>query len=187
MDSDRLNKWMSVGANAGVLIGLALVIMQLNQNETLLRVQIMNQYYDSYIAADSAFAGDNVAEIFEKSMIEPENLSFADMRALESQTFSPMLRWINLYRLSESGIIDDSEWRRQVKADAGYYLGTPYGRAWWEFQSTEEDIMDSFLPAELREYVNAQLEDNGPDNVQFEYRQIQQMLRDRATPKHSDD
>ena len=40
MNLDRLDKWMSVATNAGVLIGIALLIIELNQNTDLMRAEI---------------------------------------------------------------------------------------------------------------------------------------------------
>ena len=42
MDSDRLNRWLTLGANVGVLIGIMLLVLELNQNSVLMRAQIFN-------------------------------------------------------------------------------------------------------------------------------------------------
>ena len=42
LDSDRLNRWLTLGANLGVLIGIILLVAELNQNSTLMRAQIFN-------------------------------------------------------------------------------------------------------------------------------------------------
>ena len=40
---DRLNKWLTLGANVGVLIGILLLVYELNQNSELMRSQISNE------------------------------------------------------------------------------------------------------------------------------------------------
>lgn len=129
----QLNRWLVLGANVGVIVGLILVLLQMKQNEELLRVQVTNEYFESYIAAETSFAGENLPAIWQKSVEEPENLSIAEMRAREAQTFAPLSRWINLYRLAEAGIIDESFWKSQVALDTPFYFSSPYGKAWWEF------------------------------------------------------
>ena len=42
MKPDNLNKWLTLGANVGVLIGIILLVAELNQNSTLMRAQIFN-------------------------------------------------------------------------------------------------------------------------------------------------
>ena len=41
MDSDRLNRWLTLVANVGVLVGLILILFELNQNSDLMRSQIV--------------------------------------------------------------------------------------------------------------------------------------------------
>jgi len=42
MNAKNLNQWLTLGANLGVLVGLILLIAELNQNSTLMRAQIFN-------------------------------------------------------------------------------------------------------------------------------------------------
>jgi hypothetical protein len=42
MKTKSLNQWLTLGANLGVLVGLILLIAELNQNSTLMRAQIFN-------------------------------------------------------------------------------------------------------------------------------------------------
>ena len=42
LESDRLNRWLTLGAHVGVLVGIFLLIAELNQNSTLMRAQIFN-------------------------------------------------------------------------------------------------------------------------------------------------
>ena len=142
----KLADWLQLGANVGILAGLVMVALQMNQNEELLRLQLTNQFHESYIAADTAIAGEDMYLILQKSIDDPENLTYGEMRALESHTFSPLNRWINLYRLAQDGLLDDSLWRAQVQMDAPYYFGTRYGRAWW--QVSREVMSDDVVPAE---------------------------------------
>ena len=37
---ERLNSWIALGANVGVLVGLALLVVEINQNNVLVRAQI---------------------------------------------------------------------------------------------------------------------------------------------------
>ena len=43
MKSDDLNKWLSLAANVGVVIGIVLLVAELNQNSELMRAQIFNE------------------------------------------------------------------------------------------------------------------------------------------------
>ena len=43
MNLDSLNRWLTLAANIGVLIGLLLLVAELNQNSDLMRAQIFNE------------------------------------------------------------------------------------------------------------------------------------------------
>ena len=40
MDTDKMNRWLTLGANVGVLIGLILLLFEIRQNSDLMRSQI---------------------------------------------------------------------------------------------------------------------------------------------------
>ena len=42
MESERLNRWLTLGANLGVLVGILLLVFELNQNRDLVRAQTEN-------------------------------------------------------------------------------------------------------------------------------------------------
>ena len=60
MDTDNINKWLTLGANIGVLIGLVLLLIELDQNSDLVRAQIHQARSDAHVwmkqeSADSEF------------------------------------------------------------------------------------------------------------------------------------
>jgi hypothetical protein len=40
VDSDKLNRWLTLVANVGVLIGIVLILLELNQNADMMRAQM---------------------------------------------------------------------------------------------------------------------------------------------------
>ena len=180
MRQEISTKWFTIATNIGVIVGLISVIFQMVEDRNLLRVTLTNDYYSSYVNADTIFAGENLPAVFEKALLDPKNLSISEMRIMEAQTFSPINRWINLYRMSEAGIVDDMFWRSQVDLDATYYLGSPYGRAWWEV--TSPNWSSDFLPDELRQRIESKLyAENIEPNSNYSkdyYGQIREAIRE---------
>ena len=43
MDTDRLNRWLALGANIGVLVGIILLIIEIDQNRDMMRAQTRNE------------------------------------------------------------------------------------------------------------------------------------------------
>ena len=50
------------------------------------------------------------ANVWEKHLTEPENLSLSDMRVLEANYWGPIKRWQMNYSLYEKGLLESSEW-----------------------------------------------------------------------------
>lgn len=50
MDSDRLNRWLTLGANLGVLVGLALLVVEIRQSNQLALAQIEQTRSDSLLS-----------------------------------------------------------------------------------------------------------------------------------------
>ncbi|MDH3675357.1 MAG: hypothetical protein OES12_07660 [Anaerolineae bacterium] len=48
MNADNVNRWLTLGANIGVLVGLALLIVELDQNSDLVRAQIHQARSDNF-------------------------------------------------------------------------------------------------------------------------------------------
>ena len=60
MNADRLNRWLTLTANIGVVLGLLLLIFELRQNQDLVRAQIHQARSDAWVSnrfesADSEF------------------------------------------------------------------------------------------------------------------------------------
>jgi hypothetical protein len=50
MNSDRLTRWLTLGANLGVLAGIILILFELNQNADLMRAQMIQARTDQITA-----------------------------------------------------------------------------------------------------------------------------------------
>ncbi|MDG1865334.1 MAG: hypothetical protein P8I76_04715 [Woeseiaceae bacterium] len=166
MKQEISTKWFTIATNLGVIVGLISVIFQMIEDRNLLKVTLTNDYYHSYINADTLFAGENLPAVYEKALLNPKDLSISEMRIMEAQTFSPINRWINLYRMAEAGIVDDTFWKSQIDLDTTYYLGTPYASPWWEISSPLSS--SDFLPDEVRERIEINLyNDNGKPKTSY--------------------
>ena len=50
MDSEKVNRWLTLGANLGVLVGIILILMELNQNADLMKAQMTQARADNLLA-----------------------------------------------------------------------------------------------------------------------------------------
>jgi len=154
MDSRKIN-WLSICANVGVIGGLILVALQLNQNSQLLRLQMIDQESRRMTDAEMGIMGELAAQTWAKMIENPEELSLAEQRVAESLTWLPFETWRNGYNLYEAGLLG-SEWRDRVVAEVPYILGHVYGRAWWA--NLKETAVPGEIPEPLRTLVDDALD-----------------------------
>lgn len=156
MDTGKMGNWLQVGANLGIIVGLVLVGFQLKQNSDLLRIQLLFEESQSFINHERQLMGEDAAVTWAKALESPEDLSPAEFRVMDAYLYAMSEQWRASHMLRELGILDD-EWKNRLIEEATYYLGNPFGRAWWNVYRREIQ-----LPAEMIEIVEQEL-NTSPD------------------------
>jgi hypothetical protein len=120
VDSQKLNTWLSLAANVGVIIGLLLLVVEINQNNQITRVQIEQQRTESAIARQMETAsGDHLAPLFAKlqgleqgSDISSvmERLTAEERARLRFVVASIFLSYENMYFQYQSGFLSAEYW-----------------------------------------------------------------------------
>ncbi len=173
MKDGKLSNWVQVAANVGIFAGLVLVALEMQQNSELLRLQLVKEEANNYIASEFSIAGEKYPEVFQKMLSDPENLSLSEMRVLESKLWGHNVqRWLGTYRLYESGLVNESEWKALVNTDVRFAFGNSYSRAWWEVLSAGD-----ILPKEFVEYVDARMVETSDNYTAEFFDSVQKQLR----------
>jgi len=77
MEFDRLNRWLALAANLGLLAGLIMVALQLNQTSELARAQLINEGNITESQVWAGLMGEDPAEAIAKSIENPSEMTFA--------------------------------------------------------------------------------------------------------------
>ena len=154
MDKDRLNRWLTLGANLGVLVGIILLILELDQNREMMRAQTRNELSVgvvdllSQVATDTQLAGlirraDSGEDLTPDEYVQYEHRSAALFRYFENVHYQ--------YRL---GLYDEAEFSKQKEAWRKHFaIGGKIRVAFWCVyrETTSAEFMaeiDSLLPTE---------------------------------------
>lgn len=116
MESDRLARWLTIGANLGVLVGLLLLIAELNQNRDMMRAQIRHELAmgiverlqtpaNNYQLADVLFGG-----------VSGDALTPGEAFQVELRTNALFRYWEDVHYQYRVGLHDDVEFQRQRDA-----------------------------------------------------------------------
>lgn len=131
---DRLNRWLTLGANLGVLLGLIILIIEVRQNATLTRAQMETRRNDLLAEIELSLASPEVAAAWVKSIRAPESLTDVEIRMVESHRVAIMLQWLHMFHMEDSGLVSRDEARRHIENVAPYYFGSRHARNWWRWQ-----------------------------------------------------
>ncbi len=84
MNLERTSHWITIAGNTGLLIGVALVIFQINQNSELVREQLDQSRWTDNMNLHLAMMGENPATAVATAIEIPSALSLEDSRVLDA-------------------------------------------------------------------------------------------------------
>ena len=95
--------------------------------------------------------GENPAQVIGMAVECPEAMSYSDYMAMDAFLFIGMNFMYRNYELAQEGIFTEEDWQQSVEGYAAWYLGNPFGRAWWNEEGR------NFFADEFVNYVDQQL------------------------------
>jgi hypothetical protein len=124
MQSNKLDRWLTLGTNISVLIGIILLIVEINQNNELVRIQIEQTRSDTYVAWQREVAsGDHVAPLFAKlevqdgglfSKLDFTQLDPVEMERIRAIAAARFYDYENLYAQYERGFVSEEYWKQRI-------------------------------------------------------------------------
>ncbi|MFK8029144.1 MAG: hypothetical protein AB8G18_02810 [Gammaproteobacteria bacterium] len=135
MHSNRIDGWLNLIASLGVLIGIALVIFELNLSRQAIQAQTRTELSNTLVQLLSENMGDGgYAELLHKGNIG-EPLSDVEMYQYWRHRAAMIEYSENVFYQYEQGLFSDAEFTRQVgvmRRDLSAFPG--FGRSWCDMQ-----------------------------------------------------
>ena len=148
MNVDRLNRWLTLGANIGVLFGIVFLIVELNQTSEMNRGETRNQVA-SELSELLRDVGNNpqLAEL----IVKAENgdvLTPAESMQYRQRILSMLRYFENVHYQYRQGLYDEAEFSTQKEAWRKVYASSKITvDIWCEYRVT-------FSPDFRREFDN---------------------------------
>jgi hypothetical protein len=125
---EKLNQWFLLGSHLGILGGLILVTLQIQQESVIAKAQLFSDITTSRMEMAGVTLGENPAPIVAKSLTEPETLTAADLLVMDSY----YIRAINEARralvLKEVGLDLGIGAAENI---VQFYFGSEIAQRWW--------------------------------------------------------
>ena len=133
MNSDRVTRWRTFGANVGVVIGLIFLLFELRQNSDLMRAQISMDRTNISMQTFSDWAnGGEIARIESKLFDEvegfPSAIGWSDQLSTEERRryfYRMQVRFFELrndWFQCAQGLVDEVVCQRQIRSRIGANL-----------------------------------------------------------------
>ena len=79
MNTDKINQWLMLGANVGVLIGLILVVLEINQATVTTKAEMLTSYQNRWVELDHSMQDADFAQAWAKAIESPDQMTTAEM------------------------------------------------------------------------------------------------------------
>ena len=131
MDSDRVNHWLTLAANIGVIVGIAFLVLEIRQNSDIATAQVRLDYAAGWRSIDERRQDEAFAQLYSKSILSPDELSFNEVVQLDGYYMGVIDQMLSAYTASRAGLrpghFEDTA--RQVAIG---YMSNSFGQTWWQ-------------------------------------------------------
>lgn len=130
MNSDRLNRWLTLAANVGVLVGIVFLALEIRQNSDHLALQLEFAVPTQKIFEINRDLMDpSVARILAKAIETPAELTFEEGLVASSVVLNALNEWEDRYLLHKAGLDGVVDWKRHIQENIGWTLGNRFALA----------------------------------------------------------
>ena len=131
MNSDRLNKWVQTATGLAIVVGLGLVIWELQQSREATSSQLSSDHYQIVGQHYAALFGENPADVLAKACDSAETLTRSELFVLDSY-YSDVLQKIGrMHTLSLRGRFYSNDYWQDRLDWLDILFMSEAGRAYW--------------------------------------------------------
>ncbi len=134
MNTDQLNRWLTLGANIGVVIGLVLLIFEIGQNTDMMRAQINQSRTDTAVSEQQAVYNSDYLPALIAAADRGEQFSDEEMIRYRSYFRAYNRNMDNQLWQYYQGFLGENIPRSIKGASRGVIAGNSVGLELWESQ-----------------------------------------------------
>jgi hypothetical protein len=168
---EKMNAWLSLGANLGILTGLLLVAYQINQATESARLERQSESFVATMETMAMRASEELPERLARIMTNSADITDADVAALDGYLTREFTLAVRERTMAGLGYADDPAASASISKWAFVNLGNEAALRWWMHN---QDASLNMIP-ELRDRVNAVLLEQGPAHATHHQRLITAM------------
>ncbi len=131
MDKDRLNRWLTLGANLGVLVGILLLILELGQNREMMRAQTRHELAMGIVdLLLTPASNEQLADLMYRAK-SGEEMTPTELYQFRLRTNAVFRYWEDVHYQYRVGLYDDIEFGKQRDAWKAYFVNFSRAEQYW--------------------------------------------------------
>ena len=131
MRSDQVAKWVALGANLGVLIGLVLLIFELSQTRKMMKAQVRHELAMGIVDILQVPASNQELARALVRANAGEELTPLEMYQVRMRTNALFRYWEDVHYQYRIGLYDDAEFERQREAWRASFTRSALQKTYW--------------------------------------------------------
>ena len=165
MNSEKVSRWLGVGANFGVLFGLILLWTEISQNKQMTRVELgaeqVSFAQQNWLEATT----DTLSEALSVAIYEPEKLTKRQLVALDHYMRSSMASGLRVAYLVRMGVFD-LDMDIAVWNAVRQTMGNQFAHSWYVANRAA-------IPSEVSTVIDRHFSDLSPNRDRQRFDQIE--------------
>jgi len=146
MKIDKLNTWIGFSGNIAILLGLIALAVEISENTAAVRAQELGAQRQENQDRQLAMLGADTREFYVKSLYNPAELTLVELQGMTAYLSYRVGSLERAYQSYLDGIIRPADWERRLY-DIPIYLGTSFGRLWWNLGKNDYTNRPEFVSA----------------------------------------
>ena len=143
MDSNKANRWLTLGANLGVLVGLFLLIAELNQNRDMMRAQTRHELAMGIVdLLQTPASNEQLADLMYRAK-SGEEMTPTELFQFQLGTNALYRYWENVHYQYRVGLYDDIEFGKQREAWRTHFANSSRAEQYWQNEFPRPSVGDT--------------------------------------------
>ena len=149
MKFGRLNSWLGVVSNIAIVLGLVALVIEIRANTQAVRSQEISQGEAFERQRQLLLATDPVlTPIYMKSLYEPSALTLEEIHRVTYYLVSRVDTLRRCYQTFNDEVTTREDWE-DCRHFAPMYLGSQFGRVWWDLVKETDYNQDPDFVADV--------------------------------------
>ena len=150
---DNLNKWLTLLANVGVILGIVFLAFEIRLNTNMLQSQTLNSLTEYQLDFYALMSSDPViAEIHQRGIAGELEAGSTEMGMFIYMSTANLRRWANEWYQYNQGFTDPEEIEPRLDALAALFRRGPGYRARWnqsrhQYPEGFQSLVDGYVQA----------------------------------------